>query len=157
MAEVAEGRKAPDFKLQASTDDEIRLKDFRGKSHVVLYFYPRDMTSGCTLEAQSFRDLHADFANADAVVLGVSTDDLDRHGKFADKEALNFPLLSDTDAKVAARYGVWRKKKRYGREFMGIERTTFVIDREGTIRKIYPKVKVQGHAQEVLDFVRTLG
>ena len=157
MAELVEGRKAPAFTLPASTGGKISLRDYRGKSHVVLYFYPRDMTSGCTREACSFRDLGAEFAQAGAVILGVSTDDLDSHGKFTQAHSLTFPLLSDTDAKVATRYGVYKEKNMYGRKVMGIERTTFVIDRDGTIRRIWRKVKVEQHADEVLDFLRSLG
>ncbi len=157
MAELVEGRKAPAFTLPASTGGKISLRDYRGKSHVVLYFYPRDMTSGCTREACSFRDLGAEFAQAGAVILGVSTDDLDSHGKFTQAHSLTFPLLSDTDAKVATRYGVYKERNMYGRKVMGIERMTFVIDRDGTIRRIWRKVKVEQHADEVLDFLRSLG
>jgi len=157
MAELVEGSKAPAFTLPASTGGKISLRDYRGKSHVVLYFYPRDMTSGCTREACSFRDLGAEFAQAGAVILGVSTDDLDSHGKFTQAHSLTFPLLSDTDAKVATRYGVYKERNMYGRKVMGIERMTFVIDRDGTIRRIWRKVKVEQHADEVLDFVRGLG
>ena len=157
MAEVAEGKKAPEFSLPASTGGEIALKDFEGKSHVVLYFYPRDMTPGCTQEACSFRDLRGEFEKAGAVILGVSTDDLASHDKFASAHNLNFPLLSDSDAAVATKYGVWKEKTMYGKKSMGIERTTFVIDRDGIIRKIYPNVNVEKHADEVLEFVRQLG
>ena len=157
MAEITEGKKAPAFTLPASTGGKIKLSDFRGKSHVVLYFYPRDMTSGCTKEACSFRDLKGEFEAAGAVILGVSTDDLASHEKFTNKEMLNFPLLSDEGATVATKYGVYQEKNMYGKKVMGIVRTTFVIDRTGTIRRIYPKVKVDTHADEVLEFVRGLG
>lgn len=157
MPELAEGKKAPAFTLPASTGGKISLRDYRGRSHVVLYFYPRDMTPGCTKEACSFRNLGAEFAAAGAVILGVSTDDLDSHAKFTQAHALTFPLLSDSDAKVATRYGVYKEKNMYGRQVMGIERTTFVIDRDGTIRRIWRKVKVEQHADEVLEFVRGLG
>jgi peroxiredoxin Q/BCP len=156
MSEVTEGKRAPQFTLPASTGGKTALKDFRGKSNVVLYFYPKDMTSGCTKEACSFRDLKGEFADAGAVILGVSPDDLDSHGKFTAKHNLNFPLLSDAGAKVATKYGVWKEKSMYGRKFMGIERTTFVIDKAGKIRKVYPKVKVDKHADAVLAFVREL-
>jgi peroxiredoxin Q/BCP len=156
VAELAEGKKAPQFALPASTGGKIALKDYKGKSHVVLYFYPRDDTSGCTKEACSFRDLRDDFGQAGAVILGVSADDMASHEKFAGKHDLNFPLLSDPDAKVCTRYGVWKEKSMYGKRFMGIERTTFVIDKAGTVRKVYPKVKVAEHADEVLEFVRSL-
>lgn len=156
MAEIAEGKKAPAFSLEASTGGKISLMDFKDKSHVVLYFYPKDLTSGCTKEACSFRDLRQEFEDAGAVILGVSTDDLTSHGKFVAKHELNFPLLSDPGAAVATKYGVWQEKSMYGKTYMGIVRTTFVIDKSGTIRKIYPKVKVDQHADEVLEFVRSL-
>jgi peroxiredoxin Q/BCP len=156
MSQVAEGKKAPPFTLPASTGGKVSLKDFRGKSSVVLYFYPKDMTSGCTAEACSFRDLRADFEKAGAVILGVSTDDIPSHEKFVAAHGLNFPLLSDAEAKVSTEYGVYKERSMYGRKFMGIERTTFVIDKEGTVRKVYPKVKVEKHADEVLEFVRGL-
>ncbi len=156
MAEIAEGKKAPAFSLEASTGGKISLKDFKDKSHVVLYFYPKDLTSGCTKEACSFRDLRQEFEDAGAVILGVSTDDLTSHGKFVAKHELNFPLLSDPGAAVATKYGVWQEKSMYGKTYMGIVRTTFVIDKSGTVRKIYPKVKVDQHADEVLEFVRSL-
>jgi len=156
MSELQEGRKAPDFTLPASTGGKIKLSSFRGESHVVLYFYPRDNTPGCTKEACSFRDLKTEFEQAGAVILGVSTDDLASHEKFVNKHELSFPLLADTDAKVATKYGVYQEKKMAGKTFMGIVRTTFVIDKEGTIRRIYPKVKVDQHADEVLEVVKGL-
>lgn len=156
MGEITEGKAAPQFTLPASTGGKVALKDFKGKSNVVLYFYPKDMTSGCTKEACSFRDLKGEFADAGAVILGVSPDDLDSHEKFTAKHGLNFRLLSDAGAKVATRYGVWKEKSMYGRKFMGIERTTFVIDKAGKIRRLYPKVKVEKHADEVLEFARGL-
>jgi peroxiredoxin Q/BCP len=156
MAELKEGRKAPAFTLPSGDGDKISLKQYRDQHHVVLYFYPRDMTSGCTKEAESFRDLRDQFAEAEAVILGVSTDDPARHARFTEKSSLNFPLLSDVEAKVADKYGVWQEKKMAGRTYMGIVRTTFVIDKSGTIRRIWPKVKVAGHAEEVLEFVREL-
>lgn len=157
MAAPQEGKAAPKFKLAAHPEGTVALGDFAGKQHVVLYFYPKDMTSGCTQEAVGFQQHLAAFAQAGAAVLGVSPDDLGSHSKFAAKQGLSFPLLSDTDSKVATQYGVWKEKSMYGRKFMGIERTTFVIDRSGVIRRIYPKVKVAGHAEAVLGFVRSLG
>jgi len=156
MAAPEEGKAAPAFALPAHPKGKVALEDYRGKQHVVLYFYPKDMTSGCTQEAAGFQ-AHLDaFAKAGAVVLGVSPDGLDSHAKFAGKQGLQFALLSDTDAKVATTYGVWKEKSMYGRKFMGIERTTFVIDRTGKVRRIYPKVNVPGHAEAVLGFVRNL-
>lgn len=157
MSDIAEGKRAPDFSLPASSGGEISLGQFKGENDVVLYFYPKDMTAGCTAEACSFRDLKGELEAAGAVILGVSTDSLDSHGKFVAAQNLNFPLLSDTEAKVSRDYGVYKEKSRYGRKFMGIERTTFVIDRAGVVRKIYPKVSVEKHAAEVLAFVRSLG
>ena len=156
MAALAEGDKAPQFTLPASTGGEISLKDFVGKQAVVLYFYPKDMTPGCTTEACAFRDLQGDFAQAGAVILGVSADSLESHAKFADKHELSFPLLSDLDAVVCQQYGVWKEKSNYGKTYLGIERTTFVVDQQGVIRKIYHKVKVDQHADEVLEFVKSL-
>lgn len=157
MAEIKEGAPAPDFTLPASTGGKISLADYRGQKHVVLYFYPKDMTPGCTTEACSFRDLRGEFDSAGAVILGVSTDSLDSHGKFISAHGLNFPLLSDEDAAVSTQYGVWVEKKRQGRTSMGTERTTFLIDREGFVRRIWHKVKVDQHADEVLEAVRSLG
>lgn len=157
MAELAAGSPAPGFALPASTGGTISLADFRGKQVVVLYFYPKDMTPGCTQEACSFRDLGEEFAAAGAVILGVSTDDLASHDKFAATHDLSFPLLADTEAVAAQAYGVWKEKNLYGKTRLGIERTTFVIDREGVIRRVYPKVKVDQHADAVLEFVKSLG
>ena len=157
MSEITEGKRAPEFSLPASTGGEIRLGQFKGQKNVVLYFYPKDMTPGCTKEACSFRDLKRDFEAAGAVILGVSTDNLKSHDKFTAAHHLNFPLLSDADAKVSTQYGVYKEKSLYGRLFKGTDRTTFVIDKAGIIRKVYPKVKVERHADEVLEFLGSLG
>lgn len=154
MSAAQVGQPAPEFSLPASTGGEISLADFRGKQHVVLYFYPKDLTPGCTKEACSFRDLRTDFAGAGAAILGVSADSLGSHEKFTEKHHLNFPLLSDAGGQVAQAYGVW-KQKAAGR--MGVERTTFLIDRQGIIRRVWPKVKVEEHAEQVLAAVRELG
>lgn len=146
---VSVGEKAPDFKLQADDGRTLSLKDFRGKK-VVLYFYPKDDTPGCTAEACSFRDNLARVTTKGAVILGVSRDDHASHGKFRDKYHLNFPLLSDDAGSVTEAYGVWKTKKNYGREYQGIERTTFLIDEQGKIAKVWPKVHVEGHTDEVL-------
>ncbi|PTQ55984.1 MAG: Thiol peroxidase, Bcp-type [Candidatus Carbobacillus altaicus] len=145
---VQVGEMAPDFTLPASSGGEVSLRDFRGQP-VVLYFYPKDDTPGCTTEAKDFRDLHPDFTALGAVVLGVSPDPLTSHSKFIAKHDLPFTLLSDTEHEVAERYGVWQLKKNYGREYMGIVRSTFLIDAEGRIVKIWSNVKVKGHAEEV--------
>jgi peroxiredoxin Q/BCP len=146
---VAVGERAPDFALRSDDGQSYALKDLRGKK-VVLYFYPKDDTPGCTKEACSFRDNLARVTSKGAVVLGVSRDDLASHAKFRDKYHLNFPLLSDDDGRVTDAYGVWKKKNLYGREFFGIERTTFLIDEGGQIARIWPRVKVEGHTDEVL-------
>lgn len=147
------GKAAPLFTLAANNNQTISLADYRGK-YVVLYFYPKDMTPGCTTEACDFRDYHGDFAKLGTVVLGISADDVKSHDKFIAKHELPFPLLADTDHQVAEAYGVWVLKKMYGREFMGIERSTFVIDPEGSIAKVWSKVKVKDHVQDVLAFIR---
>jgi peroxiredoxin Q/BCP len=143
------GDKAPDFK--AATDDgtTVSLKDFRGKK-IILYFYPKDDTPGCTQEACDFRDSIARFKKKDAVVLGVSPDSVASHQKFKTKFELPFPLLADEDHKIAEAYGVWAEKSMYGRKFMGIVRSTFLIDEKGKIAEVYGKVKVNGHVGELL-------
>ena len=147
MVEV--GQVATGFTLPADDGSRVSLQDFRGKK-VVLYFYPKDDTPGCTKEACSFRDNLGRVTTKGAVVLGVSRDDEDSHVKFKEKYHLNFPLLSDTDGRVTEAYGVWQEKNLYGRKSMGIVRTTFLIDEKGRIAKIWPKVKVEGHTDEVL-------
>lgn len=147
MLEV--GSKAPDFKLKTDEGQEVSLKDFKGKK-VVLYFYPKDDTPGCTKEACGFRDEQKKFTKGNAVVLGVSADDVNSHAKFKKKFSLSFPLLSDPDKTTIKAYDVWKEKSMYGKKYMGIERTTFVIDENGKIAKVFPKVKVDGHIEEVL-------
>jgi peroxiredoxin Q/BCP len=150
MAKLKEGSKAPVFKIPDQNGKAKSLADFKGK-WVVLYFYPKDMTPGCTQEACDFRDSASKLKARKAVVLGVSKDSPDRHTKFIGKEGLNFDLLSDEDGKICKLYGVWKKKSLYGHEFMGIERTTFLINPAGKITKIFPKVKVKDHVKEVLE------
>lgn len=147
------GKPAPDFTLPATSGETITLKQFKGKKTVVLYFYPKDETPGCTKEACGFRDLAAEFAARGAVILGVSTDPIESHEKFKEKHKLPFPLLADEDSAVSKAFGVWKQKNLYGKKYMGIERTTFIIDRTGRIAQIYPKVKVDGHVQELLEFL----
>ncbi len=148
------GKPAPDFSLPSTTGEKLSLRQFKGKKTVVLYFYPKDETPGCTREACGFRDLNAEFEKNNTVILGVSTDSLESHQSFAGKHQLPFPLLSDEDAAVSKLYGVYKQKNLYGKKSMGIERTTFIIDKTGRIAEIYPRVKVDGHIQEVLEFVR---
>ncbi|MFJ8237535.1 thioredoxin-dependent thiol peroxidase [Ureibacillus sp. NPDC094379] len=144
---------APEFTLLNEKDEQVSLSDFKGK-RVVLYFYPKDMTPGCTTEACDFRDQYKNFSDLNAVILGVSPDTADKHTKFIDKYGLPFSLLVDEDHSVAEKYGVWVLKKMYGREFMGIERSTFLINEEGTVIKEWRKVKVKNHIEEVLTFLR---
>lgn len=152
---LKEGRMAPDFSLPSSQGGEVRLKDLRGKV-VVLYFYPRDMTPGCTREACAFRDSRAKIRSLGAVVLGVSPDPIASHEKFKAREKLNFPLLSDTEKAVAKKYGAFGEKVLYGKTVKGIIRSTFLIDARGVVRKVFPKVKVDGHAEEVLAALASL-
>jgi peroxiredoxin Q/BCP len=146
------GAAAPDFSAPTDGGGAIRLKDLRGKT-VVLYFYPKDNTPGCTTESCDFRDAHAQFEAKDAVILGVSPDSVKSHDKFKQKFDLPFALISDEDHKIAEAYGVWQEKSMYGRKYMGIVRSTFVIDAKGKIAAIYDKVKVNGHALDVLEKV----
>ena len=143
------GDKAPDFALPADDGGKIALKDLKGKA-VVLYFYPKDDTSGCTVEACAFRDAFPDFSKVKAEIVGISRDSVKSHDKFKAKHELPFTLASDEDGKVCEAYGTWVEKSMYGRKYMGIERATFLIDRHGVIRNVWRKVKVPGHAAEVL-------
>lgn len=148
--EVQEGDSAPDFTLPGSSGSKVRLSSLKGKN-VVLYFYPEDDTSGCTKEACAFRDNLPKFNNLDATILGVSKDSLDSHGKFIQKYGLNFTLLSDEDLVAHKLYGTWKEKNMYGKKYWGTERSTFVIDKKGVVKKIFRKVKVDGHEMEVLE------
>jgi len=149
MAELRVGSKAPDFTLSTGDGKEISLKDFRGQK-VILYFYSKDDTSGCTKEACSFRDKISLVKKKGAVVIGISTDSAASHANFAKKYELPFPLGSDEKKEAVKKYGVWKEKSMYGKKYMGTERTTFIIDERGTITHILPKVKVDGHVEEVL-------
>ena len=152
---IQEGDTAPDFTLEADDGRDVRLSDFRGKP-VVLYFYPKDDTPGCTKEACAFRDRRQDLQERGAVVLGVSADDVASHVRFRDKYSLNFPLLADTGHQVAERYGAWREKSFMGRTSIGIQRSTFLIDRQGKVAKAWHKVSVDGHDAEVLKELEAL-
>ncbi|MEY9095730.1 thioredoxin-dependent thiol peroxidase [Paenibacillus sp. RC84] len=147
------GHQAPDFELPANNGQQVKLSDFKGKK-VVLYFYPKDMTPACTTQACDFRDKHTEFESLNAVILGVSTDSLKRHEKFIDKYSLPFLLLADEDHAVAEIYGVWKEKSMYGKTFMGIERSTFLIDEEGILIQEWRKVKVKGHIEEALAYLK---
>ncbi len=152
---IEEGQSAPDFDLRADDGKQVRLSALRGQP-VVLYFYPKDDTPGCTREACAFRDRKSELAAHGAVVLGVSPDDVASHGKFRDKFSLNFPLLADPGHQVAEAYGAWREKNLYGKTAMGIQRSTFLIDRTGKVRKVWKRVNVDGHDAEVLAALATL-
>lgn len=145
--------KAPEFSLKNEQGNTVTLENYKGK-YVVLYFYPKDMTPGCTTEACDFRDAFAEFSDLNAVILGVSADDASKHTKFIEKYGLPFSLLVDADHTVSESYNVWVLKKMYGKEYMGIERSTFLIDPEGVIVKEWRKVKVKQHIEEVLNAIR---
>lgn len=155
MTELSPGQDAPQFELPRDGGGTLTLSALRGKA-VVLYFYPKDDTSGCTAEAIDFSALKADFDKAGAVVIGMSPDSAKKHDKFKAKHGLSVDLVADEERKAIEAYGVWAEKSMYGRKYMGVERTTFLIDRDGKIARIWPKVKVPGHAAEVLEAVRAL-
>ena len=151
---VKEGNKAPDFSEKNQDGKPVKLSSCKGKKNIVLYFYPKDMTPGCTTEACDFRDQFEKFKNT--VILGVSTDPPERHQRFIDKYGLPFELIADENKKVANKYGVWQEKKLYGKTFMGIVRSTFIIDKKGVVRKIFQKVKVKEHVDEVLEILKEI-
>jgi peroxiredoxin Q/BCP len=153
---LKENDKAPDFHLPSTSGKNISLKDFAGKKNVVLYFYPKDDTPGCTVEACGLRDQIKGIEELDAVVLGVSPDSVKSHDKFVQKFNLPFNLVSDEEKKLCNDYGVWVEKSMYGRKYMGVNRATFIIDKKGRIAKIFPKVTPKGHEQEVIDALKTL-
>ncbi|MFA6979420.1 MAG: thioredoxin-dependent thiol peroxidase [Ignavibacteriaceae bacterium] len=150
---IEEGKFAPSFSLTDQDGKTHSLKDYLGKN-VVLYFYPKDNTPGCTKEACSFRDEIAFFKKNNTVILGISADSVKSHKNFSDKFSLPFPLLSDESKKMIEAYGVWKEKSMYGKKYLGIERTTVIIDEKGKIKKIFPKVKVEGHTEEVLEALK---
>ena len=149
------GAKAPAFTLASDSGQKVKLADLAGNP-VVLYFYPRDDTPGCTREACAFRDRKAELTKLGANVLGVSTDDVASHAKFRDKYTLNFPLLADPDHKVAEKYGAWREKNMYGKKSMGIQRSTYLIDAQGKVVKVWKKVSVDGHDEQVIEALKAL-
>jgi len=152
---VEVGQPAPDFTLPSDSGEHVRLSQFRG-SPVVLYFYPKDDTPGCTREACAFRDLKQELVKLGAVILGVSPDGVESHKKFREKFNLNFPLLADVDHSVAEAYGAWREKTRFGKKSMGIQRSTFLIDANGVVRKVWKNVQVDGHDEQVLEALKAL-
>ncbi|MDQ0231766.1 thioredoxin-dependent thiol peroxidase [Metabacillus malikii] len=147
------GSNVPTMKLLADNGETVSLEDYRGK-YVVLYFYPKDMTPGCTTEACDFRDEHQSFAELNAVIVGVSPDPQEKHQKFKEKHNLPFQLLVDEEHKLADEFGVWKLKKNFGKEYMGIERSTFIINPEGKIVKEWRKVKVKDHVQDALQYIK---
>ena len=149
------GMKAPDFTLPTDGNQEVTLSQFKGKK-VVLYFYPKDSTPGCTTQAQDFRDNLDAFEKENCVILGASKDSVKRHDNFKEKQNLNFTLICDENSDLCETYGVWQEKSMYGKTFMGIVRTTFLIDEDGIIQKIYPKVKVKDHVLDVLENIKKL-
>jgi peroxiredoxin Q/BCP len=151
---VKEGNKAPDFSGKNQEGQLVKLSSFKGKKNIILYFYPKDMTPGCTTEACDFRDHYKQFKNT--TILGVSIDSPERHQKFIAKYSLPFDLIADENKKIVEKYGVWQEKKLYGKTFMGIIRSTFIIDKNGVIQKIFTKVKVKGHVEEVLQFLNEI-
>lgn len=153
MIKLKEGSKAPDFGLTDANGKTVRLSDFKGRK-VVLYFYPKDMTPGCTIEACNFRDNFQEFKSNNIVILGISLDNELSHKKFAEKYNLPFTLLCDKDGKACRKYGVYGKKSMYGKTFYGINRSTFLIDKSGNILKIFPKVDVKVHSKEILNILK---
>ncbi len=153
--ELKEGDIAPDFKSVLDSGESVSLADIKGKK-IVLYFYPKDDTTGCTVEAKDFSCMIPDFEKESVTVIGVSKDSVEKHVKFKNKYSLAFKLISDENSDVCEKYGVWVEKSMYGKKYMGIERATFVIDEQGKIAKIWNKVKVDGHAQQVLEFVKAM-
>lgn len=147
------GQSAPDIALPASNGESVQLSDFRGKN-VVLYFYPKDMTPGCTTEACDFRDRYQDFSGLNTVIIGVSPDPISRHEKFIEKHQLPFLLLADEENELAKAFDVWKLKKNFGKEYMGIERSTFILNADGKVVKEWRKVKVKEHTNEVFDFIK---
>ncbi|HEY4601737.1 MAG TPA: thioredoxin-dependent thiol peroxidase [Cerasibacillus sp.] len=147
------GKQAPDFTLLNQNEEKVSLSQFKGKN-IILYFYPKDMTPGCTTQACDFRDNFKQFSDSDTVIIGVSPDPVERHQKFIAKHDLPFTLLADEDHEVAELYGVWKLKKMFGREYYGIERSTFIIDKEGILQKEYRKVRVKNHVEESLQYVK---
>lgn len=155
MTQVKVGETVPDFTLHASTGGEISLQDYAGRK-LVIYFYPKDMTPGCTTESCEFRDYNGEFKAHNAEVIGISPDDLASHGQFIETYGLPFPLLSDTEHAVSELFGVWKEREFNGQRFMGIERSTFLVDENGKLAKEWRAVSVEGHVQEVLEAVKQL-
>lgn len=152
---IEAGTKAPAFTLKADDGSKVKLSDLKGQP-VVLYFYPKDDTPGCTKEACAFRDRSTELAKLGAKVFGISPDSVESHTKFKSKFSLNFPLLADPEHEIAEKYGAWREKNMYGKKSMGIQRSTYLIDAEGKVAKVWKKVSVDGHDQQVIDALQEL-
>jgi peroxiredoxin Q/BCP len=151
-----EGELMPDFSLSNQADEAIKLSDYRGKNAVVVYFYPKSNTPGCTVEACEFRDWYTKFTEAGAVVLGISPDSVKKQSNFVNKHQLPFHILADIDHKLTEQFGLWKEKTLWGRKYMGVDRVTFLIDKKGVLRKVFPKVTPEGHAEEVLAAIKEL-
>jgi peroxiredoxin Q/BCP len=151
---VKEGKKAPDFSGKNQEGKQVKLSSFKTKKNIVLYFYPKDMTPGCTTEACDFKDQFKKFKNT--IIIGISADSSERHQKFIDKYNLPFELIADENKKICEKYGVWQEKKLYGKTYMGIVRSTFIIDKIGIVQKIFTKVKVKGHIEEVVEILKNI-
>lgn len=156
MSALETGQVIPDFTAPATDETSFTLSDYRGKSNLIIYFYPKDSTPGCTTEGQNFRDIKAELDSHDTLVFGVSKDSMRKHENFKAKQAFNFELISDVDEAVCQLFNVIQLKKLYGKEYMGIVRSTFLIDKEGVLREHWDKVKVKGHADAVLEAVKSL-
>jgi len=156
MSKLKIGDTIPDFEAPATSDLNFKLSDYKGKSNLVIYFYPKDSTPGCTTEGQNFRDLYNEFKAHDTEVFGVSKDSMKRHENFKAKQAFPFELISDESGEVCELFGVWQLKKNYGKEYMGIVRSTFLIDKDGILRRMWDKVRVKGHVDDVLEAAKEL-
>ena len=156
MSKLVIGEIVPDFEAPATSDVNFKLSDYKGKSNIVLYFYPKDSTPGCTTEGKDFTTLHEQFKSQDTEVFGISKDSMKRHDNFKTKQEFSFELISDIDTEVCELFGTWQLKKTFGKEYMGIVRSTFIIDKEGILHKHWDKVKVKGHAEEVFEAVKGL-
>lgn len=156
MSTLKTGETVPDFEASATSDITFKLSDYKGKSNLVIYFYPKDSTPGCTTEGQNFRDLYKEFKALDTEIFGVSKDTMKRHDNFRAKQEFPFELISDEAGEICELFNVWQLKKNYGKEYMGIVRSTFLIDKDGVLRQMWDKVRVKGHVDEVLEAVKEL-
>ena len=156
MSNLKIGDTVPNFEAPATSDLHFKLSDFKGKSNLVIYFYPKDSTPGCTIEGNDFSALHKTFKSLDTEIFGISKDSMKRHDNFKNKQGFTFDLISDIDTEICELFGIWQLKKTFGKEYMGIVRSTFLIDKDGVLQQSWDKVKVKGHADEVLEAVKSL-